>query len=380
MSITIFCFALMMATKRTSAIWNYFVDLGNNRAKCNVCSKQISFKGGSTFNLLRHLRATHPTISLPKSRLVPAHEENTDDPGEPSIAPTEGNSNIISSLAPPSTSSPTIPTPRRPQTQETITIYLHRPLSNRKKQEIDFSLVETIVKNYLPFQIVENPSFRKYSTLLNNSYKLLTRKTVTNVLLQQTCDITKGKINQALEASEAVTLTTDGWTSFSNESYLSVMAHYIGKDMEMKSSLLENFVYSEKHTAENLCNELKRVVREWRIENKVVAVVSDNVANIVAAIRLTGWRHVPCFAHTLNLFVDSGLTCIRDITMKVKRIVELFKRSPQASEKLRKTQQQLGEPVLNLKQDVITRWNFTYDMLENIVAVKNSLMSTIAMN
>jgi 7-cyano-7-deazaguanine synthase in queuosine biosynthesis len=43
-------------------------------------------------------------------------------------------------------------------------------------------------------------------------------------------------------------------------------------------------------------------------------------------------------------------------------------------------QQQLGEPALSLKQDVVTRRNSTYDMLKRILDVKNSLMSTIAIN
>ena len=43
-------------------------------------------------------------------------------------------------------------------------------------------------------------------------------------------------------------------------------------------------------------------------------------------------------------------------------------------------QEQLQEPVLSLKQDVVTRWNSTYDMLQRISDVKNSLMSVITIN
>jgi hypothetical protein len=47
---------------------------------------------------------------------------------------------------------------------------------------------------------------------------------------------------------------------------------------------------------------------------KVVAVVTDNAFNIVGAIKIlenmayfTGWRHVPCFAHTLSLIVKGAI-------------------------------------------------------------------------
>ena len=42
------------------------------------------------------------------------------------------------------------------------------------------------------------------------------------------------------------------------------------------------------HTAENIADELKQVTDKWKITKKIVAVVTDNVANIVAAVRLIG--------------------------------------------------------------------------------------------
>ncbi|XP_060526817.1 uncharacterized protein LOC132702289 [Cylas formicarius] len=45
--------------KKRSQMWTYFTQIGSHVAKCKSCSKKLSFKGGSTFNLLRHLRAQH---------------------------------------------------------------------------------------------------------------------------------------------------------------------------------------------------------------------------------------------------------------------------------------------------------------------------------
>ena len=42
------------------------------------------------------------------------------------------------------------------------------------------------------------------------------------------------------------------------------------------------------HTAENIADELKAATDEWGITQKIVAVVTDNAANIVAAIRWNG--------------------------------------------------------------------------------------------
>jgi tRNA A37 threonylcarbamoyladenosine biosynthesis protein TsaE len=43
--------------------------------------------------------------------------------------------------------------------------------------EINFLLVEAVVKNYLHFQIVESPDFQKLAHKLNGAYKVLHYKT-----------------------------------------------------------------------------------------------------------------------------------------------------------------------------------------------------------
>lgn len=67
------------------------------------------------------------------------------------------------------------------------------------------------------------------------------------------------------------------------------------------------FIVNVAHTAENLAAELTSVASEWGITDKIVCLVTDNASNIVAAVRLNGWKHMPCFAHTLNLVVQDSI-------------------------------------------------------------------------
>ncbi|CAH0560579.1 unnamed protein product [Brassicogethes aeneus] len=139
----------------------------------------------------------------------------------------------------------------------------------------------------------------------------------------------------------AVAITTDGWTSLSNYCYLALTVHFINENCELRTFLLDCFKYNERHTAENLAAETKRVLIEWGVYEKIVALVTDNAANMSATARLGGWKHLPCFAHSINLVVLAGLKEIHDTHVKVKGIVEFFKRSPQSAEKLRAVEEQM---------------------------------------
>ena len=72
----------------------------------------------------------------------------------------------------------------------------------------------------------------------------------------------------------------------------------------MVSKVLETLYIQKDHTAPILAEELKKIAQEWQIVEKVCCIIADNAANILAAINLLGWHHLPCFAHTLNLIVQ----------------------------------------------------------------------------
>ncbi|XP_053568415.1 E3 SUMO-protein ligase ZBED1-like [Bombina bombina] len=179
--------------------------------------------------------------------------------------------------------------------------------------------------------------------------------------------------------ASAVCLTTDCWTSRTTTSYMAVTCHYIDDNFKLVSSLLDCFSFTDRHTADNLAAELQKICEEWGITNKVVACVSDNASNIKAAIRQTGWNHVACFAHTLNLIVRESLKHIMETVTKVKSVVEFVNRSIVATERLKATQKQMGLAELKLKQDVVTRWNSTYYMLIRFSDQKEAIIATLAL-
>ena len=146
---------------------------------------------------------------------------------------------------------------------------------------------------------------------------------------------------------------------------VTLTAHFLTPSWELKSIVLETFNLTCQHTAENIAGILQRIVRVWKIEDKIVAIVTDNASNITAAVRLTGWRHIPCFAHTLNLVVQEAIKADKDLVAvkkKCKEIVTFFHHSTKAMDKLREIQKQVGVPENKLIQEIETRWNSTFYM------------------
>ncbi|XP_022177720.1 zinc finger BED domain-containing protein 1-like [Myzus persicae] len=190
--------------------------------------------------------------------------------------------------------------------------------------------------------------------MLNPSYVLPSRKTVSNNIIPRLYESCKNNVQCLIDSTVAVCLTTDCWTSNKNTSFMATTAHFFDGNTELKSFCLDCTEFSERHTGDNIRAKLMTIVSNWNITHKVTAIVSDNAANVTNAIQKTNYRQVSCFAHTLNLAVQNDLKDISSVTLKVKSIVEYFKRSHHALAKLHATQNQMNMPQLKLIQDVAT--------------------------
>ena len=111
-------------------------------------------------------------------------------------------------------------------------------------------------------------------------------------------------------------------------------------------------------------------MKEYKVdEQNIVAVVHDNARNMQVAIDKLGWEDVPCFAHTLQLVVTTGLELsqVSRLTAVGRKVVEHFKHSVVAMTSLKDKQQQLNLLQHHLIQDVATKWNSTYFMMERLL-------------
>lgn len=200
--------------------------------------------------------------------------------------------------------------------QTTMTDYTRRPATLNRQKQTSKVLMEMIAKDMQPMSIVQDKGFRKWCLFLGPSCVLPNRTTLCRTILPQTYESCVEKVRNQLGACKYVTITTDGWKSLTGQSFLAITAHFVSEDWELKTFLLNCFNITDRHTSVNIRNHLISEANKWNITKKIHLVVTDNAANMVAAVKLTGWDHFACFAHTINLIVKDAIQLISDLQKK----------------------------------------------------------------
>ena len=122
------------------------------------------------------------------------------------------------------------------------------------------------------------------------------------------------------------------------------------------------------------------MLAEWSLPvDGIIAAITDNGANITAAIEMLEVPYLPCFSHTLQLAVEQALKLpeVPKITGRCKRLVAHFNRSPKSYYLLHQKQIASGHKKHSLINDVVTRWNSSYYMIERILEQQQPLCTTL---
>ena len=239
-------------------------DDDNTKVICKVCSDRIP-RGGNipksfnTTNLQKHLEHWHRDkyrelleVEKEKARVKKSDERQ---PLQPKIDES------FEALKPYSTESP-------------------RYIS------ITNAVARMIATDFQPFSVVEDEGFKLVLNVMDQRYKLPSRKHFSEKIIPRMYEETREKVKTCVNSTMFLALTTDCWTSRAVNSYLSITAHFIDDKFKRRLAVLDTFPMCERHTAQNLLSKILSILETWEIDKKkICCFVRDNAANITAAIR-----------------------------------------------------------------------------------------------
>lgn len=265
--------------------------------------------------------------------------------------------------------------------QLSIATYIPKKMTVDMKKDIDQSLLNLFTKDYQPFKLVEDKGFKQFVKMLNPNYTLPNRHSISKQYIPALYEKRLREVKElVVQEAKHVCLTTDCWTSRNNESFMAITIHFVDSNFSLQSILISCSSFNENHTAINLSEQIQKTIDEWQLEGKIELAVSDNATNIKNALGSLQLKHLGCFAHTLNLVVQSALTLENELIDKVKTIVTYFRRSTVANNKLKSYQINNGiDKPKKLLQDVQTRWNSTYYMLNRFIELENPIRGTLGL-
>ena len=149
-------------------------------------------------------------------------------------------------------------------------------------------------------------------------------------------------------------------------SYIGIKFHFID-NYKIYGVCVKADQIKGEFTAEIIENFITQSLYELNLtKEQVVSVTTDGAASFEKAGQSIS-KHIHCVAHRLNLVVEDGLESslqLVNLIEKIRNIVTLFKKISLMMDELQNLRSDSGLSVLKLIQDVPTRWNSTFLMIE----------------
>ena len=333
--------------KKTSGVWEFFIEK-DGKIKCSKCVQTYSKSSGNS-TLSNHLRKRHGI-------------------GEVNSSKTQATIDL------------------------TTGALIHGvPLSDQKKRTLTSAIVSWIIDSMTSFSAVEN---EKFVTMLNEfepRYHPPSRVTISKRVHERMEDLRPTMIQYLDSLKCKFSATTDAWSSVVLKGYMAITLHWI-HGWKMQSLLITFKHFPAPHTSDAICELMMDVLDQWKLSDKLIAITSDNGANVIKGLKLLKARIndkygdtvggnsfwvIRCLAHTVQLGVKEALKILTPELTKIRGLVIRCKKGI-CRQMFDQKKIELGFDAARQvpRYDTETRWGSTYELCissHNLRAVFNAL-------
>lgn len=352
-----------------SAVWKYFkLTKSRKLSVCNVCNTVMSYSGNTT-NLQTHLRRHHPHIEICLGG------QNTYSGGN-SLNTSKSSPVPVSSIFNSTESS---------SSDSFLSLNVNKLIpvgGSGKSWFITDAITKYLASDLRPVSVIEDPCFRNLIHILDPSYNLPATQQFSEIEIPRLYHSIKSNIKEKVSSADRVSLSTDVWTSKSNQNHVTVTCHYIDNDWQVRDYVLQTCVLSECYSGSEIASLLWQISQEWDLQDIFSAVVTDN--NTCINIRSSSHKQfetlLVCFAESLNKATLDGLSVpeVMDLLQKIRKIIMFFYMNENAAGILKQKQAILDVPQNSLMSDVPDRSTSSYDMLEQFLEQKSAICAVLA--
>lgn len=189
-----------------------------------------------------------------------------------------------------------------------------------------------IVSNNQPFSVENDAGFIRLMAHMQPKYFRPSRLYFSEAMLLRLYKETRLKAISLIQEAESLSFTSDIWTaSTSNESFVSLSAHWIDERFTRRSLVLNAQHFPQSHTGRNISQMFQDMFTDWNIqESRRHCLVRDGATNLALGSTLAGIPYVHCFIHGLQLVLHDAILSLRavaDMQTRTRRIVTHFSHS-----------------------------------------------------
>ena len=367
----------------SSSIWDYFAKVIDDQSKviCKKCNIKISRgskdpKKMTNSNMVSHLKAKHKD-------LFGEYQKKDEENNEKKRKALEELGDVGSSAL-----------KNKKQKDEYLQQNLAESIFKSKTWskddpkviEADKKVLNMIIEDLRPYSDVNRGGLLQLLKTLQPKFQPKSDKYYRDMMQASyiKCkEVSQEKIR--VDNPDQISLVLDGWSQF-HHGYIGINVHYIDGNWERKKVNLGCKKFDESHTGEALATFTADITQEWNIYDKIYVPVTDSAANMIKMFKHlpVWWDRADCGNHTLQCVIKDeifSMPTVENLTGKCRDVAKYSNKSVLLSQALIEAQVEVSpdSPGLYLVQDVSTRWNSTFMMLERFFKLKDAINKVLEM-